>query len=157
MTPDDFIRKLDGVKLKENQASQEHFLDLCALVGVPSPAQADPEGAWFCFEKGASKAGGGEGWADVWWRGYFAWEYKSPGKDLDKAFEQLQKYKPALAYPPLLNVSDIEIIRIYIASTGLVPQVHEIKLHDLRDHATFNLLKWAFTQPDQLRPTQTRA
>ena len=157
MTPDDFIRKWDGVKLKEKQASQEHFLDLCALVGVPSPAQADPEGAWFCFEKGASKAGGGEGWADVWRKGHFAWEYKSPGKDLDKAFEQLQKYTPALAYPPLLIVSDIDIIRIHTAFTGLVPQVHEIKLHDLRDHATFYRLKWAFTQPDQLRPTQTRA
>ena len=157
MTPDDFIRKWDGVKLKEKQASQEHFLDLCALVGVPSPAKDDPDGAWFCFEKGASKAGGGEGWADVWRRGYFAWEYKSPGKDLDKAFEQLQKYTPALAYPPLLIVSDIDIIRIHTAFTGLVSQVHEIKLHDLRDHATFNLLKWAFTQPDQLRPTQTRA
>ena len=157
MTPDDFIRKWDGVKLKEKQASQEHFLDLCALVGVPSPAQADPEGVWFCFEKGASKAGGGEGWADVWRKDHFAWEYKSPGKDLDKAFGQLQKYTPALLYPPLLIVSDIDIIRIHTAFTGLVPQVHEIKLHDLRDRATFNLLKWAFTKPDQLRPTQTRA
>ena len=157
MTPDDFIRKWDGVKLKEKQASQEHFLDLCALVGVPSPAQDDPEGKWFCFEKGASKAGGGEGWADVWRKDHFAWEYKSPGKDLDKAFGQLQKYTPALLYPPLLIVSDIDIIRIHTAFPGLVPQVHEIKLHDLRDRATFNLLKWAFTKPDQLRPTQTRA
>ena len=157
MTPDAFIRKWDGVKLREKQASQEHFLDLCALVGVPSPAEADPEGKWFCFEKGASKAGGGEGWADVWRKGCFAWEYKSPGKDLDKAFEQLQKYTPTLRYPPLLIVSDIDIIRIHTAFTDLVPQVHEIKLHDLRDHATFNLLKWAFTKPDKLRPTQTRA
>ena len=156
MTPDDFIRKWDGVKLREKQASQEHFLDLCALVGVPSPAEADPEGKWFCFEKGASKAGGGEGWADVWRKGCFAWEYKSPGKDLDKAFEQLQKYTPTLRYPPLLIVSDIDIIRIHTAFPGLVPKVYEIKLHDLRDHATFNLLKWAFTKPDQLRPTQTR-
>ena len=157
MTPDEFIRKWDGVKLREKQASQEHFLDLCTLVGVPSPARDDPEGEWFCFEKGASKAGGGEGWADVWRKGHFAWEYKSPGKDLDKAFEQLQKYTPALRYPPLLIVSDIDIIRIHTAFTDLVPQVHEIKLHDLRDHATFNLLKWAFTKPDKLRPTQTRA
>ena len=157
MSPDELISKWDGVKLREKQASQEHFLDLCALVGVPSPAKDDPEGKWFCFEKGASKAGGGEGWADVWRKGHFAWEYKSPGKDLDKAFEQLQKYTPTLEYPPLLIVSDIDIIRIHTAFTGLVPQVHEIKLHDLRDHATFNRLKWAFTQPERLRPTQTRA
>ena len=25
------------------------------------------------------KTGGGDGWADVWKRGCFAWEYKSPG------------------------------------------------------------------------------
>ena len=107
VSPDEFISKWDGVKLKEKQAYQEHFLDLCVLVGANSPAKDDPEGVWFCFEKGASKAGGGEGWADVWRQGHFAWEYKSPGKDLDKAFEQLQKYTPTLRYPPLLIVSDI--------------------------------------------------
>ena len=153
MTPDDFIRKWDGVKLKEKQASQEHFLDLCALVGVNSPAQADPEGAWFCFEKGASKAGGGEGWADVWRRGCFAWEYKSPGKDLDAAFKQLQLYTPALAYPPLLIVSDIDVIRIHTAFTGMVPVCHVLTVADLRDPATLALLKAAFLQPERLKPT----
>jgi hypothetical protein len=157
MTPDDFIRKWDGVKLREKQASQEHFLDLCALVGVNSPATADPEGAWFCFEKGASKAGGGEGWADVWRRGCFAWEYKSPGKDLDGAFRQLQLYTPALEYPPLLIVSDIQVIRLHTAFTGLVPARHDLHVADLRDPAKLNLLKWAFLQPERLRPTQTRA
>ena len=152
MTPDDFIRKWDGVKLKEKQASQEHFLDLCALVGVNSPAQADPEGEWFCFEKGASKAGGGEGWADVWRRGYFAWEYKSPGKDLDAAFKQLQLYTPALAYPPLLIVSDIDVIRIHTAFTGMVPVCHVLTVADLRDPAKLALLKAAFLQPERLKP-----
>ncbi len=153
MTPDDFIRKWDGVKLREKQASQEHFLDLCALVGVNSPAQADPEGAWFCYEKGASKAGGGEGWADVWRRGCFAWEYKSPGKDLDAAFKQLQLYTPALAYPPLLIVSDIDVIRIHTAFTGMVPVCHVLTVADLREPATLALLKAAFLQPERLKPT----
>ena len=153
MTPDDFIRKWDGVKLTEKQASQEHFLDLCALVGVNSPALADPEGAWFCFEKGASKAGGGEGWADVWRKGCFAWEYKSPGKDLDAAFKQLQLYTPALAYPPLLIVSDIDVIRIHTAFTGMVPVCHVLTVADLRDPATLALLKAAFLQPERLKPT----
>lgn len=44
MNPDDFIRKWDGVAFREKQASQEHFLDLCALVGVDSLAKADPQG-----------------------------------------------------------------------------------------------------------------
>lgn len=72
MTPDDYVRKWDGLALREKQASQEHFLDLCALFGTDSPAKADPQGDWLCFEKGANKAGGGEGWADVWRRGCFA-------------------------------------------------------------------------------------
>ena len=153
MTPDDFIRKWDGVKLKEKQASQEHFLDLCALAGVNSPALADPEGAWFCFEKGASKAGGGEGWADVWRKGCFAWEYKSPGKDLDAAFKQLQLYTPALEYPPLLIVSDIDVIRIHTAFTGMVPVCHVLTVADLRDPAKLALLRSAFIQPERLKPT----
>ena len=157
MTPDDFIRKWAGVNLREKQASQEHFLDLCALVGVESPAKADPQGEWFCFEKGATKAGGGDGWADVWRRGRFAWEYKSPGKDLDAAFKQLQLYTPALEYPPLLIVSDIQMIRIHTAFTGMVPITYLIELEDLRDPAQLNLLKWAFTAPERLKPTQTRA
>ena len=157
MTPDDFIRKWQGTNLREKQAAQEHFLDLCALVGVESPAKADPQGDWFCFERGATKAGGGDGWADVWRRGRFAWEYKSPGKDLDAAFRQLQLYTPALEYPPLLIVSDIDVIRIHTAFTGLVPARYELKVADLRDPAKLNLLKWAFTDPEWLKPTQTRA
>ena len=153
MTPDEFIRKWDGVKLREKQASQEHFLDLCTLVGVPSPAQADPEGKWFCFEKGASKAGGGDGWADVWRKGCFAWEYKSPGKDLDAAFKQLQLYTPTLAYPPLLIVSDIGVIRIHTAFTGMVPVCHVLTVADLRDPAKLALLRSAFIQPERLKPT----
>ena len=157
MTPDDFIRKWRGVNQTERASAQSHFIDLCRLVGQPEPIEADPKGEWFCFERGATKAGGGDGWADVWRRGCFAWEYKSPGKDLDAAFKQLQLYTPALEYPPLLIVSDVQVIRIHTAFTGMVPTTYLIELEDLRDPAKFNLLKWAFTAPDQLKPTQTRA
>ena len=43
MTPDDFIRKWQGISLREKQAAQEHFLDLCALVGVESPDPGEPD------------------------------------------------------------------------------------------------------------------
>jgi hypothetical protein len=33
-----------------------------------------PPGEWYAFEKGAAKFEGGEGFADVWKRGHFAWE-----------------------------------------------------------------------------------
>lgn len=64
MTPQEFLGKWRNVELKERSASQSHFNDLCALLGVPDPIAADPKGAWFAFEKGASKTSGGEGWAD---------------------------------------------------------------------------------------------
>ncbi len=157
MTPVAFIEKWRGVTQTERAAAQTHFIDLCALLDVPDPITADPNGAWFAFEKGASKAGGGDGWADVWRRGCFAWEYKRPGQDLNKAFQQLQLYTPALAYPPLLIVSDIQRIRLHTAFTGLVPRTVEITLDDLRVPAKLNLLKWAFTEPERLRPAETRA
>lgn len=62
MTPDQFITKWKDATLKERSASQEHFLDLCRLLDEPTPAEADPTGSWYCFERGAAKAGGGDGW-----------------------------------------------------------------------------------------------
>ena len=96
MTITEFIAKWRRVDLTERSASQQHFLDLCALVGQPPPAAADPTGTEFCFEKGAAKAGGGEGWADVWKRGHFAWEYKGRLANLTTAYQQLLQYKDAL-------------------------------------------------------------
>jgi len=74
----EFIAKWRRVDLKERSAAQEHFLDLCELVGHPKPAAADPTGADFCFEKGAAKHGGGDGFADAWKRLFFGWEYRLP-------------------------------------------------------------------------------
>ncbi|MCF8004704.1 MAG: hypothetical protein K9L32_10985 [Chromatiaceae bacterium] len=157
MDADQFVRKWTGVTLKERSSAQEHFLDLCHLLEEPTPAEADPTGERFCFEKGADKAGGGDGWADVWRRGCFAWEYKSPGKDLKQAFKQLQLYTPALEYPPLLIVSDVQTIELHTAFTGLVPVVHRLQLEDLRGQAKRRLLKWAFSDPGKLKPAQTTA
>lgn len=37
MNPKEFVDKWRNVQLKERSAVQEHFLDLCALVGHGSP------------------------------------------------------------------------------------------------------------------------
>ena len=92
MNPHEFVSKWRGVELKERSASQSHFNDLCALLGLLDPVSADPQGDWFTFEKGASKTSGGDGWADVWRKGCFAWEYKGRHANLQKAFAQLQQY-----------------------------------------------------------------
>jgi hypothetical protein len=75
MTPGEFAAKWRGVETSERASAQSHFLDLCALLGEPGPTQADPTGAWYAFEKGAEKLDGHDGFADVWKKGYFAWEY----------------------------------------------------------------------------------
>lgn len=156
MTPQDFIAKWRAAELKERSASQSHFNDLCALLGVVDPITADPIGEWFAFEKGASKTSGGEGWADVWRKGCFAWEYKGPRKDLDKAFSQLLQYSVALENPPLLIVSDMDRIRIHTNWTNTVQEVHEFTLEDLLDGQSREKLKRAFTDPEDFKPTKTR-
>ncbi len=66
----------------ERAAAQEHFIDLCRLLNQQTPNEADPIGNWYAFEKGTQKVGGGAGFADVWRRDHFAWEYKGKHKDL---------------------------------------------------------------------------
>ena len=156
MTPHAFIAKWRDVTLKERSAAQEHFLDLCRLLDEPTPAEADPTGATYCFERGARKDTGGDGWADVWKRYCFAWEYKGQRANLDAAFAQLRQYALALENPPLLIVSDLRRFRIRTNWTNSVSRTYEFDLDDLTDHAVRDRLKWAFSDPDRLRPGETR-
>ncbi|MFN0017626.1 MAG: type IIL restriction-modification enzyme MmeI [Pirellulaceae bacterium] len=113
MTPAQFIAKWQAVNLSERSACQKHFLDLCELLGQPKPAEADPAGAWYCFEKGVKITAGGDGWADVWMQGRFGWEYKGKHKDLVAAYKQLRQYREALENPPLLVVCDLDRFEIH--------------------------------------------
>ncbi len=156
MTPTAFIAKWRANTRMERAAAQEHFLDLCALLDEPTP-NTDPTGAAYAFEKGATKAGGGEGWADVWRRGRFAWEYKGKHKDLEAAHRQLLQYAGALENPPLLVTSDIERIVVRTNWTNAVSERHELRLDDLGDAGRRSLLKSVFADPERLRPGKTRA
>ena len=156
MTPHAFIAKWRDATLKERSAAQEHFLDLCRLLDEPTPAEADPTGATYCFERGARKDTGGDGWADVWKRHCFAWEYKGQRANLDAAFAQLRQYALALENPPLLIVSDLRRFRIRTNWTNSVSRTYEFDLDDLTDRAVRDRLKWAFSDPERLRPGETR-
>ena len=157
MTPHAFIAKWRDATLKERSAAQEHFLDLCRLLDEPTPAEADPTGATYCFERGAVRTDtGGDGWADVWKRHCFAWEYKGQRANLDAAFMQLQQYALALENPPLLIVSDLRRFRIRTNWTNSVSTTYEFDLDDLTDRAVRDRLKWAFSDPERLRPGETR-
>ena len=113
MNPYDFSHKWSLTQLSESAASQEHFLDICRLVGEQTPADADPNGNFFTFEKSLKKESGALGFADVWRKGCFAWEYKGLHADLDKAYSQLQLYREALGNPPLLVVCDLDRYEIH--------------------------------------------
>jgi type II restriction/modification system DNA methylase subunit YeeA len=155
MTPDKFIAKWRDSTLKERSAAQSHFNDLCDMLGVEKPTDVDTTGDWYCFERGALKTAGGEGWADVWKRSHFGWEYKGKRKDLKAAYAQLQQYAVALENPPLLVVSDMDRFIVHTNWTNTVSEVHTIQLEDLKDAGKRDLLRWVFTDPDRLKPSKT--
>ena len=130
MTPAEFKRKWHRYQGKESSAYQEHFSDLCRLLGQPTPAEADPTGSEsFCFQKRVVKDAelllelreepepaepSERGFADVWKKG--CKEYKGKKKNLDDAYKQLLRYRESLLNPPLLVVCDFDR---YIVRTNL--------------------------------------
>jgi type II restriction/modification system DNA methylase subunit YeeA len=147
-----------GSQRTERAAAQEHFIDLCRMLGQPTPNEADPTGEWYAFEKGAGKAAGGDGFADVWMRDHFAWEYKGKRKDLAAAYHQLNEYREALDNPPLLVVCDLDRFEVHTNFTGTATQVHRFNLADLaaNPERPLRILRALFSDPESLRPTRAR-
>ena len=92
LTPQEFVSNWKCAEARERQSVQEHFIDLCALVGHETPMQQEPSGTRFAFEMGAAKTSGGSGWADVAKLGYFGCEYK--GKKADLSGKTLHRGNP---------------------------------------------------------------
>jgi type II restriction/modification system DNA methylase subunit YeeA len=160
MTPSEFATKWRGVTTGERASAQSHFGDLCRMLGEPTPTDADPTGSWYAFEKGAEKLDGRDGFADVWKKGFFAWEYKGKRKDLRAAYRQLVDYKDALENPPLLVVSDLDRIEVRTNFTSLSPKLYTVTLDDLESpdpSEPLRILRAVFTEPEALRPTFDRA
>jgi len=161
-----FVRKWNASSLTEKSGAQTHFRDLCDALGVAHPNQEDVVGASYIYEKRVSKAGTGEqGFADVWKRGYFAWEYKSKGGDLKKAYKQLNEYHEALENPPLLVVCDFVHFEVHTKFENLPSRTYAFTLDDLlnaRDTPTsalppLNVLRHLFGDYNQLRPNVAAA
>ncbi|MBI1880635.1 MAG: class I SAM-dependent DNA methyltransferase, partial [Chloroflexi bacterium] len=93
--------------------------------------------------------------ADVWKKGFFAWEYKGKHADLDKAYQQLLQYREALENPPLLVVSDIDSIVIHTNFTNTIKRVERLTLNDLLTRAGLTTLQNLFYNPDAFRAPQT--
>jgi SAM-dependent methyltransferase len=128
------------------------------MLGVPTPNEADPTGENYAFEKGAEKVGGGGGFADVWRRGHFAWEYKGKRKDLKAAYQQLLQYREALENPPLLVVCDLDRFEVHTNFTATPVVVHAFTLRDLIDkpEEPLRVLRAVMQHPEELRPGRTR-
>lgn len=157
MTPDEFIKNWKDSTANEKSGAQTHFNQLCELLVVPKPSGTSLKDQGFGFEQNVEKIGGGTGYADVWKRGCFAWEYKSPGGDLKAALKQLKLYAADLENPPLLIVSDMRRIEIHTNWTSMVRETHTLELEDLADARLRQKLKWAFS-PDtveELKPTRS--
>lgn len=68
------------------------------------------------FEYRVKKAGGAQGFIDVFWPGVLLAEHKTKGRDLDKAYEQALTYLDGLAdteLPRYIIVSDFAQMRLY--------------------------------------------
>ncbi len=152
MTPEAFIEKWEQVTTTERAAAHTHFLDLCELLEVDKPLDVDRKGEFYAFERRVSKVFGGDGFADVWRRGHFAWEYKRKKRNLSEAYRQLILYRDDLENPPLLVVCDLERFEVHTNFTGTPKQVHTFTIHDLIKPDIRALLKNVFTDPETLNP-----
>ena len=171
MTFAEFKKKWSRYTGKESSAYKEHFNDLCRLLGHPTPVEADPSGNdFFCFQKGVIKdaellgldaadhdARPRKGFADVWKKDCFGWEYKGKHKNLEKAYDQLKLYRESLFNPPLLIVCDFDRYIIKTNFNGTVPNEFEFTNDQIDDPKIIELLRHVFRDPDYLRPLRTTA
>ena len=149
MTPQEFKAKWSTPSGNERQTYTEHFRDLCALLNQPTPSAADRADLDYTFERAVTTATGAQGFADVWKRGFFGWEYKGDKKNLDAAYTQLLAYKDALENPPLLVVSDTKLIRIHTNFTNRAKVVRSrSRSARIDDQQNLAILRFLFTQPE---------
>src|SRR5437773_6313764 len=163
MNPAEFKKKWARYSGKETAAYQEHCNDVCALLGQPTPATADPTGSEsFCFQKRVvkdaelfaleeaasvreeSEAERERGFADVWKKGCFAWEYKGKKKNLDAAYQQLLRYRESLLNPPLLVVCDFDRYIVKTNFNGTVQEIHEFTNDQIDSHEHLRILRALF-------------
>jgi len=171
MTAAEFKKKWARYQGKETSGYSEHFNDLCRLLGQPTPAAADPSGSdYFCFQKRVVKdaelfsldtpeneEANERGFADVWKKGCFAWEYKGKKKNLDEAYKQLLRYRESLLNPPLLVVCDFDRYIVKTNFNGTVQEVHEFTSDQIDRPENWRILRALFDDPEFLKPQRTTA
>ncbi len=183
-----FITRWQGVQLttaSELSSSQTFILELCALLGVPTPLPSAAQD--YMFERPITFAHGdgstSAGRIDCYKRGAFVWESKklrntpALGKRFDIALlaarAQAENYARALpaadvqqGRPPFLVVADIgHVLEIYadFTQSGATytpfpdPRHHRITLDDLHDEAVRDRLRQIWLDPLALDPSRASA
>ena len=151
MDAQEFVAKWRNIDFGEKQASQEMFLDICALVDHPTPVSYGDRDT-FTLEKHVP---GGD--ADAYLEGHFGWEFKGSDNQLDGALTQLLRYQVYLKTPPLLIVSSFQTIRIRTNFRDMETVAHEIPVASLDQPEHLEKLGWVFHTPDKFRTNRTVA
>jgi hypothetical protein len=155
-TPQQFVEKWRNTTLGERQSYQLHFVDVCHMLGIqpPDASGLDARGQAFAFEYGVKKEAGGQGFADAFYEGHFAVEYKGAAKhaDLEAALNQLKQYREQLNNPPLLVVCDIQNWEIHTNFNNAPHTVYAFKHHEILEPRVQRWLRAMFDEPQQLHP-----
>ncbi len=157
MTPKQFVKVWASTPLGEKQSYQSHFNDLCDMLGHAKPDASGyaENGSPFQFEWSLKKTSGGQGFADVFYGGHFAIEYKTPGKykDFGDAYNQLLQYRENLNNPPLLIVTDIRNWEIHTNFPNTEKRVYRFTHGEIAsDPEKLAWLRHMFDDPDRLNP-----
>ncbi|MCH7736268.1 MAG: class I SAM-dependent DNA methyltransferase [Chloroflexi bacterium] len=164
MTPHQFAIKWRASTHKEISAYVSHFEDLCRLIDHATPTDLDSTGGFFSYQKANLKESGQQGFADVWYKDRFGWEYVGKGGNLHEKYQQLLQYRDNLANPPLLVVCDFDTIEIHTNFNGTISRIYHISLDHLSDSTLqvagteltgIQVIRACFYDPESLKPGQS--
>ncbi len=150
MTPERFIGTWANTALNEEQGAQSWFNDLCELIGHEKP-RGELNGLVYAFEHRIET-----GKADAYYENHFGWEFKAHEGQLDEAMRQVLGYSMYLKTPPLLVVSAFNVIRIRTNFPGMESVQREIRIADLAQPETRDVIKRVFTDPEWFNTGKSR-
>ena len=157
MTPQEFVAKWKKADLSERSACQQHFLDLCDVLRQPKPADVDPTGEFYTFEKGVEKTDGGKGFRRRLEEGQIRLGIQGQAQRPESRLPAALKYREALENPPLLIVCDLDRFEMHTNFTGTVNKYSRSDLDGTGGRGQPQMLHNVFTNPDRLKPGDTQA
>jgi len=121
---------------------------------TPSPPRLTPPAPTSASEKGAAKHGGGDGFADVWKRVFFGWEYKGKHKDLEAAFDHFFSTKTLSITRRCLWCATWSASSCAPTSRH-GPVTYDVPLERLGESRSLEILHHVFFDPEKLKPGKT--